>query len=48
MGFLSEICARPPSEKPYMLIVAGYPAEGAHVPVHALKKKPLGQICDFL
>jgi len=48
MGFLSEICARPASEKPYMLIVAGYPAEGAEVPVHALKKKPLSQICDFI
>lgn len=48
MGFLSEICGRPSSEKPYMLIVAGYPAEGAQVPVHALKKKPLSQICDFL
>lgn len=48
MGFLSEICGRPPSEKPYMLIVAGYPADGAQVPVHALKKKPLSQICDFI
>lgn len=48
MGFLSEICGRPANEKPYMLIVAGYPAEGAQVPVHALKKKPLSQIRDFL
>ncbi|PWE17946.1 nitroreductase family protein [Marinicauda salina] len=48
MGFLSDICGRPASEKPYMLIVAGYPAEGATVPVHALKKKPLDQIADFL
>lgn len=48
MGFLSEICGRPASEKPYMLIVAGYPAEGAEVPVHALRKKPLSRICDFL
>ena len=48
MGFLSEICGRPASEKPYMLIVAGYPAERAEIPVHALKKKPLSQICDFI
>ena len=48
MGFLSEICGRPKAEKPYMLIVAGYPADGATVPVHALNKKPLAAICDFI
>lgn len=48
MGFLSEICGRPENEKPYMLIVAGYPAEGATVPEHALIKKPLSDICDFI
>lgn len=48
MGFLSEICGRPENEKPYMLIVAGYPAEGATVPEHALIKKPLSDICDFV
>lgn len=48
MGFLSEICDRPENEKPYMLIVAGYPAEGATVPEHALIKKPLSDICDFI
>lgn len=48
MGFLSEICGRPDNEKPYMLIVAGYPAEGATVPEHALIKKPLSDICDFI
>jgi nitroreductase len=48
MTFVSEICGRPKDEKPYMLIVAGYPAEGAQVPEHALIKKPLGDICDFI
>ena len=48
MGFLSEICGRPDNEKPYMLIVAGYPADGATVPEHALVKKPLSDICDFI
>lgn len=48
MGFLSEICGRPENEKPFMLIVAGYPAEGATVPEHALIKKPLSDICDFI
>ncbi|WP_421786432.1 nitroreductase family protein [Hyphobacterium sp.] len=48
MTFVSEICGRPKDEKPYMLIVAGYPADGARVPEHALIKKPLGDICDFI
>ncbi|MGP1275621.1 MAG: nitroreductase family protein [Caulobacterales bacterium] len=48
MGFLTELCGRPETEKPVMLIVAGYPAEGATVPLHALDKKPLDQICAFL
>ena len=47
MGFLTEICARPETEKPIMLIVAGYPAKDARVPVHALEKKPLAAISDF-
>lgn len=47
MGFLSEICERPASEKPVMLIVTGYPAQGAAYPAHAAVKKPLGEICDF-
>jgi iodotyrosine deiodinase len=32
MGFLNEICGRPEQEKPVILLVAGYPAEGALVP----------------
>lgn len=48
MTFVSEICGRPKDEKPYMLIVAGYPAEGATVPEHALIKKSLNDICDFI
>ncbi len=47
MGFLSEICERPAGEKPVMLIVTGYPADGAAYPAAAAVKKPLGEICDF-
>ncbi|MGY6629126.1 MAG: nitroreductase family protein [Oceanicaulis sp.] len=47
MGFLSEICERPAHEKPIMLIVTGYPAEGASYPAAAAAKKPLAGICDF-
>lgn len=47
MGFLTEICERPGDEKPVMLIVTGYPADGAAYPAHAASKKPLERICDF-
>ncbi len=32
MKFLTEICGRPDSEKPFVLLVVGHPAEGATVP----------------
>lgn len=43
MKFLNEILERPTNEKPYMLIVTGYPAEGATVP--DISRKSLDQIC---
>jgi len=48
MGFLSEICGRPDDEKPFLLLVAGHPADGATVPVAALDKKPLDQIAAWV
>jgi iodotyrosine deiodinase len=48
MKFLTEICERPADEKPFMLIVAGYPAEDATVPEHALIKKSVGEISSWL
>jgi len=48
MGFLSEICGRPEDEKPFLLLVAGHPAEGATVPEAALDKKPLDQIAAWV
>lgn len=38
MGFLSQICGRPESEKPLVLVVTGYPAADATVP--AIARKP--------
>lgn len=32
MRFLNEILGRPKSERPFLLLVVGYPAEGAEVP----------------
>lgn len=48
MGFLNAICGRPDGEKPYILMVVGYPAAGATIPAHALEKKPLQEIASFL
>lgn len=48
MSFLSKICERPDDERPYMLLIVGYPAEDATIPKHAITKKPLDQICSFL
>ena len=42
MSFLGEILGRPDNESPFLILVVGYPAEGAQVPV--ISKKPLGEI----
>jgi nitroreductase len=39
MGFLNNILARPANERPFLLLVAGYPAENAEVP--DISRKPL-------
>lgn len=46
MGFLNEILGRPAHERPFLLLVVGYPAENATVP--AISKKPLEEIATFL
>jgi iodotyrosine deiodinase len=48
MGFLRQLCGRPATEKPVMIIVAGLPAADATVPLHATRKKPLAQISSWL
>ena len=48
MNFLSEILERPSNERPFLLLVAGYPAEDAHIPEHATKKKSLEEIVTFI
>ena len=42
MGFLRDILDRPKNEKAYLLIPAGYPAEGCRVP--DITKKPLDEV----
>ncbi|MEZ4643456.1 MAG: nitroreductase family protein [Chloroflexota bacterium] len=46
MKFLNEILGRPAWERPFLLLVVGYPAENAEVPV--ITKKPLADIATFL
>jgi iodotyrosine deiodinase len=47
MNFLNEICDRPVTDKPYILLVTGYPAEGATIPHHATVKKSLEDIVTY-
>lgn len=44
MGFLNRILGRPGSERPFVLVPIGYPAEDCVVPEAALAKKPLEEI----
>jgi iodotyrosine deiodinase len=46
MGFLNDILHMPPDEKPFLLLVVGYPAEDAQVP--AIRKKSLDEIATFI
>ena len=45
MGFLREILGRPANERPLLLVVTGYPAPSARVPV--ITKKELNEIATF-
>jgi iodotyrosine deiodinase len=46
MGFLNKILGRPENEKPVLILVVGYPAEGALVPV--ISKKSLDESVTFI
>lgn len=47
MGFMNDILGRPKdTERPYMLLVVGYPGADAVVP--DIVRKPLGEIATFL
>ena len=46
MGFLNAILNRPSEEKPFLLLVTGFPAEDAQVPV--ITKKPLKEIAIYI
>ncbi|MDP6823799.1 MAG: nitroreductase family protein [Dehalococcoidia bacterium] len=46
MGFLNEIMERPPNERAFLLLVAGYPAEDATVP--DIGRKSLEEFSSFI
>lgn len=46
MGFLNEILNIPPGEKPFLLLVVGYPADDAQVPI--IEKNLLVEIATFI
>lgn len=48
MGFLNQVLVRPKNERPFILLIVGYPAENCTVPAHALKKKSLDEIATFI
>jgi iodotyrosine deiodinase len=45
MGFLNDLLDRPSNERPFLLLVVGYPAAGAVVP--DIGKKTIEQIATF-
>jgi iodotyrosine deiodinase len=46
MGFLNEILDRPKNERPFLLLVTGYPASDATVP--DIKRKPLEEFTSVV
>ena len=46
MKFLNEILGRPTSERPFLLLVTGYPADDAEVP--DIHRKPLDEFATFI
>jgi len=46
MGFLNEILNVPSDSKPFLVLVVGYPADHAEVPI--ITKKPLDEISTFI
>jgi len=45
MGFLNDVLDRPQNERPFLLLVVGYPKEDVKVP--DITKKPLDEIASF-
>ena len=46
MGFLREVLHRPRSERPFLILVTGYPQAGAEVP--DIDRKPLAEVVSWI
>lgn len=46
MAFLGQVLGRPSRERAFLILVVGYPGQGAQVP--SITKKPLEEIATFL
>lgn len=46
MGFLNQLLGRPKEERPFLLLVTGYPASDAQIP--DLSRSPLADIATFV
>lgn len=47
MGFLNEICGRPENEKPYLLLVTGFPTADCTVPRYGGTRRPLEAVTSW-
>ena len=47
MNFLNKILGRPSSEKPFVLLVVGFPKINCRVPKYASQKKTLNKISTW-
>jgi iodotyrosine deiodinase len=47
MTFLNKILKRPINEKPFLLLIVGFPDKNCHVPLCAKKKKKLEDITSY-
>ncbi|PPR48890.1 MAG: hypothetical protein CFH15_01484 [Alphaproteobacteria bacterium MarineAlpha5_Bin5] len=48
MTFLNKILKRPSNEKPFILLVVGYPSEECRIPVFAKQKKTFSKIANII
>ena len=48
MKFLNKILSRPENEKPFVLLVVGYPKKNCKFPIYANQKKKLNDICSII
>jgi nitroreductase len=45
MKFLNQVLGRPSNERPFLILVTGYPAENVQVP--DIERRDLSEICTF-